>query len=143
MVRTKLNGPEEWDTDTLAREQREDVGDIAQWKIEGKERPAWQEISNRSPTFKGYWALWDSLAIENNLLKRVWESSDGKERNYQTILPRKRVPEVLQAVHSGVGGGHSGINKTLDKPIDRRYTNQQAGSQQVLYLVQNCDYRLI
>ncbi|KAJ8910597.1 hypothetical protein NQ315_003967 [Exocentrus adspersus] len=83
--------------------QREDpdVGDIAQWKIEGKERPAWQEISNRSPTFIGYWALWDSLAVENNLLKRVWESPDGKERNYQTILPRKRVPEVLRAVHSG------------------------------------------
>ncbi|KAJ8914234.1 hypothetical protein NQ315_003598 [Exocentrus adspersus] len=99
--RTKLDGPEEWDTDTLAREQREDpdVGNIAQWKIEGKERPAWQEIANRSPTFKGYWALWDSLAVENNLLKRVWESPDGNERNYQTILPRKRVPEVLRAVH--------------------------------------------
>ncbi|KAJ8913143.1 hypothetical protein NQ315_006061 [Exocentrus adspersus] len=115
LQRTKLDGPEEWDTDTLAREQREDpdVGDIAQ--------PAWQEISNRSPTFKGYWALWDSLAIENNLLKRVWESPDGKERNYQTILPRKRVPEVLQAVHSGVGGGHFGINKTLDKVRERFY----------------------
>ncbi|KAJ8914833.1 hypothetical protein NQ315_014845 [Exocentrus adspersus] len=121
--RTKLDGPEEWGADTLAREQREDpdVGDIAQWKIEGKGRPAWQEISNRSPTFKGYWALWDSLAIENNLLKRVWESPDGKERNYQTILPRKRVPEVLQAVHSGVGGGHFGINKTLDKVRERFY----------------------
>ncbi|KAJ8912197.1 hypothetical protein NQ315_003801 [Exocentrus adspersus] len=87
--RTKLNGPEEWGTDTLTREQREDpdVGGIAQWKIEGKERPEWQEISNRSSTFKGYWALRDSLAIENNLLKRVWESSDGKERNYQIVLP--------------------------------------------------------
>ncbi|KAJ8914843.1 hypothetical protein NQ315_014856 [Exocentrus adspersus] len=76
LQRTKLDGPEEWGADTLAREQREDpdVGDIVQWKIEGKERPAWQEISNRSPTFKGYWALWDSLAIENNLLKRVWET---------------------------------------------------------------------
>ncbi|KAJ8911691.1 hypothetical protein NQ315_017143 [Exocentrus adspersus] len=121
--RTKLDGPEEWSADTLARKQRDDpdVGDIAQWNIEGKERPAWQEISNRSPTFKGYWALWDSLAIENNLLKRVWESPDGKERNYQTILPRKRVPEVLQAVHSGVGGGHFGINKTLDKVRERFY----------------------
>ncbi|KAJ8911021.1 hypothetical protein NQ315_016590 [Exocentrus adspersus] len=122
--RTKLDGPEEWDTDTLAREQREDpdVGDIAQWKIEGQERPAWQEISNRSPIFKGYWALWDSrLAVENNLLKRVWESPDGKERNYQTILPRKRVPEVLRAVHSGVGGGHFRINKTLDKVRERFY----------------------
>ncbi|KAJ8915680.1 hypothetical protein NQ315_000613, partial [Exocentrus adspersus] len=68
---TKLHGPEEWNTDTLARVQREgpDVGDLAQWKLEGKERPAWQEISNRSPTFKGYWALWDSLGVENNLLK--------------------------------------------------------------------------
>ncbi|KAJ8912994.1 hypothetical protein NQ315_002871, partial [Exocentrus adspersus] len=121
--RTKLDGPEEWGADTLAREQQEDpdVGDIVQWKMEGKERPAWQEISNRSPTFKGYWALWDSLAIENNLLKRVWESPDGKEKNYQTILPRKRVPEVLQAVHSGVGGGHFGINKTLDKVRERFY----------------------
>ncbi|KAJ8911788.1 hypothetical protein NQ315_008841 [Exocentrus adspersus] len=109
--RTKLDGTEEWDTDTLAREQREDpdVGDIAQWKIEGKERPAWQEISHTSPTFKGYWVLWDSPAVENNLLKRVWESPDGKERNYQTILPRKRVPEVLRAVHSGV---HESTGKT-------------------------------
>ncbi|KAJ8914274.1 hypothetical protein NQ315_011007 [Exocentrus adspersus] len=123
LQRTKLDGPEEWGADTLAREQQEDpdVGDIVQWKMEGKERPAWQEISNRSPTFKGYWALWDSLAIENNLLKRVWESPDGKEKNYQTILPRKRVPEVLQAVHSGVGGGHFGINKTLDKVRERFY----------------------
>ncbi|KAJ8914247.1 hypothetical protein NQ315_003612 [Exocentrus adspersus] len=78
-----------------------------------------QKISKGEPI--GYWALWDSLAIENNLLKRVWESPDGKERNYQTILPRKRVPEVLQAVHSGVGGGHFGINKTLDKVRERFY----------------------
>ncbi|KAJ8910252.1 hypothetical protein NQ315_007474, partial [Exocentrus adspersus] len=112
-----------WDTDTLTREQREDpdVGDIAQWKIEGKERPAWQEISNRSPTFKGYWALWDSLAIDNNLLKRVWENPDGIEWNYQTVPSRKRVPEVLQAVHSGVDGGHFGINKTLDYVKERFY----------------------
>ncbi|KAJ8911365.1 hypothetical protein NQ315_011658 [Exocentrus adspersus] len=113
--RTKLDGPEEWGADTLAREQQEDpdVGDIAQWKMEGKERPAWQEISNRSPTFKGYWALWDSLAIENNLLKRVWESPDGKEKNYQTILPRKRVPEVLQAVHSAYRSAvHESTGKT-------------------------------
>ncbi|KAJ8919368.1 hypothetical protein NQ315_016461 [Exocentrus adspersus] len=79
------------------------------------------EISNRSPTFKGYWTPWDSFAIENILLNRVWESPDGKERNYQTVLPRKKVPEVLQAVHSGVGGGHFGINKTLDKVRERFY----------------------
>ncbi|KAJ8915461.1 hypothetical protein NQ315_003224 [Exocentrus adspersus] len=47
--RTKLDGPEEWDTDTLAREQRADpdVGDIAQWKIEGKER---DQHGKKSPT---------------------------------------------------------------------------------------------
>ncbi|KAJ8910954.1 hypothetical protein NQ315_014960, partial [Exocentrus adspersus] len=86
--RTKLNGPEEWGADTLAREQREDpdVGDIAQWKIEGKERPAWQEISNRSPTFKGYWALWDSLAIENNLLKRKEEGVNNYISHLQDRL---------------------------------------------------------
>ncbi|KAJ8913377.1 hypothetical protein NQ315_008769 [Exocentrus adspersus] len=88
LQRTKLNGPEEWDTDTLAREQREDpdVGDIAQWKIEGKERPAWQEISNRSPTFKGYWALWDSLAVENNLLKRVWEMHESTGKTPASVV---------------------------------------------------------
>ncbi|KAJ8915667.1 hypothetical protein NQ315_000599 [Exocentrus adspersus] len=88
LQRTKLNGPEEWDTDTLAREQREDpdVGDIAQWKIEGKERQAWQEISNRSPTFKGYWALWDSLAVENNLLKRVWEMHESTGKTPASVV---------------------------------------------------------
>ncbi|KAJ8912295.1 hypothetical protein NQ315_017328 [Exocentrus adspersus] len=67
-------------------------------KIEGKETSAWQEISNRSPTFKGYWALWNSLAIENNLLKSLGVMT--KERNNQTVPPWKRVPEVLRAVHS-------------------------------------------
>ena len=53
--------------------------------------------------------------------KRVWESQNGKEKNYLTVLPRKRVPEVLEAVHNGVGGGHLGVNKTLEKVRERFY----------------------
>ncbi|KAJ8914968.1 hypothetical protein NQ315_002492 [Exocentrus adspersus] len=112
-VNIMLQSRETW------RRSSEVISGIMTWKIEGKERPAWQEISNRSPTFKGYWALWDSLAIENNLLKRVWESPDGKKAT--TVLPRKRVPEVLHGVHSGVGGGHFGIKKTLVKVKERFY----------------------
>ncbi|KAJ8910273.1 hypothetical protein NQ315_003340 [Exocentrus adspersus] len=108
--KNEIDEPEEWHTVTLTREQGEDpdVGDGAQWKIEGKERPTWQEISDRSSTFKGYWI--------------AWQSPDGKEKNYQTVLPQKRVPEVLHAVHvSGIGGGHFGINKALDKVGERFY----------------------
>ncbi|KAJ8976974.1 hypothetical protein NQ317_004006 [Molorchus minor] len=98
----------------------EDIKPFIAWKEEGT-RPEWKDISNKSTTLKGYWAIWDSLIVEDGILKRLWENTDGKEIRKQIVLPRARVNEVLQEVHGGVGGGHFGVNKTLNKVRERFY----------------------
>ncbi|KAJ8977260.1 hypothetical protein NQ317_003961 [Molorchus minor] len=109
-------------TKKLAEEQQkdEDIKPFITWKEEGT-RPEWKDISNKSTTLKGYWAIWDSLIVEDGILKRLWENTDGKEIRKQIVLPRARVNEVLQEVHGGVGGGHFGVNKTLNKVRERFY----------------------
>ncbi|KAJ8950917.1 hypothetical protein NQ318_008355 [Aromia moschata] len=64
-----------------------------------------------------YWngAKWNSLVLSDGLLKRVLEKSDGTEERKQLIVPRNRVPEVLEEIHNGSTGGHLGVTKTLGK----------------------------
>ena len=63
---------------------------------------------------KGYWAQWESLTLENGLMKRAWESADGRDMVMQLIVPRSKVQSVLKEMHDGTSGGHLGVNKTLD-----------------------------
>ncbi|KAJ8973385.1 hypothetical protein NQ317_012101 [Molorchus minor] len=120
--RTAVVNDDNWETKKLAEEQQkdEDIKPFIAWKEEGT-RPEWKDISNKSTTLKGYWAIWDSLIVEDGILKRLWENTDGKEIRKQIVLPRARVNEVLQEVHGGVGGGHFGVNKTLNKVRERFY----------------------
>ncbi|KAH1009937.1 hypothetical protein HUJ05_004313 [Dendroctonus ponderosae] len=94
--RSKLECLEEWEPSIIAKEQEEDpdIGPIYQLKAANKDKPFWQEIS-----------------IVTN----------GKERVFQTILPKKRVVEVLRYLHNGVGAGYFGVNKTLEKIKERFY----------------------
>ncbi|KAJ8948173.1 hypothetical protein NQ318_010446 [Aromia moschata] len=78
-------------------------------------KPTWEEVSRYSPTVKSYWAQWNSLVLSDGLLKRVLEKSDGTEERKQLIVPRNRVPEVLEEIHNGSTGGHLGVTKTLGK----------------------------
>lgn len=121
--RTVLRGPENWRVDVIAEEQNEDpnIGFIYNLKKADASRPVWSDLSGKSPEVKAYWAQWDSLVMKDGLLKRVWESPDGRESTFLTVLPKKRVPEVLEAVHNGIGGGHFGVNKTLEKAKERFY----------------------
>ncbi|KAJ8940116.1 hypothetical protein NQ318_009830 [Aromia moschata] len=62
--------------------QAQTVTTISKCEDDGNEviRPSWKDISDQSPAVKGYWAIWDSLILEDGILKRVWESPDGRER---------------------------------------------------------------
>ncbi|KAJ8959050.1 hypothetical protein NQ318_022305 [Aromia moschata] len=84
-------------------------------------KPTWEEVSRYSPTVKSYWAQWNSLVLSDGLLKRVLEKSDGTEERKQLIVPRNRVPEVLEEIHNGSTGGHLGVTKTLGKVRERFY----------------------
>ncbi|KAJ8957178.1 hypothetical protein NQ318_007739 [Aromia moschata] len=93
--------------DELLRGQENDpnLKPIVDWKKEDR-KPTWEEVSRYSPTIKSYWAQWNSLVLSDGLLKRVLKKSDGTEERKQLIVPRNRVPEVLEEIHNGSTGGH-------------------------------------
>ncbi|KAJ8933818.1 hypothetical protein NQ318_022686 [Aromia moschata] len=106
---------------TLAHQENDqNLKPIVNWKKEDR-KPTWEEVSRYSPTVKSYWAQWNSLVLSDGLLKRVLEKSDGTEERKQLIVPRNRVPEVLEEIHNGSTGGHLGVTKTLGKVRERFY----------------------
>ena len=122
-VRVVATTPSEgWDNRALRKEQLEDedVGQLLR-EVEAGQRPEWGEISDRSSVYKSYWAQWKSLAVRDGILIRYWESTDGRKKTVQIIVPRSKVKEVLEEMHGGSSGGHLGANKTLDKVRQRYY----------------------
>ncbi|KAK9686246.1 hypothetical protein QE152_g37340 [Popillia japonica] len=68
-----------------------------------------------APIRRSTWAQWDSLVVEDGVLKRVLEEQEGGRQRTQLIVPRCRVADVLRELHDGTGGGHLGGRKTLEK----------------------------
>ncbi|UYV65106.1 K02A2.6-like [Cordylochernes scorpioides] len=121
--RTTMVPSDDWTSESCRTIQQRDpnVGPILEWKERGNERPSWEIISDKSPELKTLWSQWDSLSIENGLLKRIWECADGKSKTMQLVVPKVQVPNVLREIHGGVSGAHFGINKTLKKVRERFY----------------------
>jgi hypothetical protein len=111
----------EWDPLVLRTEQVNDtdIGPILQ-EVETGRRPEWKDIADRSPPYKSYWAQWKSLAVRNGVLKRNWESANGRSKVAQIVLPLSKVEDVLTELHGGPSRRHLGVNKTLNK-IRQRY----------------------
>lgn len=120
--RTVVHPPDNWSPSSLRLDQLQDkeIGRILRYKEENS-RPQWKDISMLSPAFKSYWAQWNSLVVLDGVLRRQWESTDGKEIKYQTVLPSNRRKEVLKEIHDGMSGCHFGIRKTLEKLRERFY----------------------
>ncbi|KAJ8952824.1 hypothetical protein NQ318_008145, partial [Aromia moschata] len=93
---------------------------IRNWVKNGV-RPTWQEVSRYGTTIKGYWAQWSSLCLRDGLLHRKWESPDGVSAVYQLVLPKARIHQVLEELHSSPSGGHFGVTRTLARVRDRFY----------------------
>ncbi|KAJ8946986.1 hypothetical protein NQ318_019067 [Aromia moschata] len=93
---------------------------IRNWVKNGV-RPTWQEVSRYGTTIKGYWAQWNSLCLRDGLLHRKWESPDGVSAVYQLVLPKARIHQVLEELHSSPSGGHFGVTRTLARVRDRFY----------------------
>ncbi|UYV62133.1 K02A2.6-like, partial [Cordylochernes scorpioides] len=114
---------DEWTPASCRVSQQQDlnIGPILELKENGNLRPSWEIMSDKSPALKALWAQWDSLRVENGLLKRVWESADGRSTKMQLVVPEVKIPGVLREVHSGASGSHFGVTKTLRKVRERFY----------------------
>ncbi|KAJ8951600.1 hypothetical protein NQ318_020477 [Aromia moschata] len=119
----------EWSSEELKKSQKKDsdLKLIRNWLKNGV-RPTWQEVSRYGTTIKGYWAQWSSLCLRDGLLHRKWESPDGVSAVYQLVLPKARIHQVLEELHSSPSGGHFGVTRTLARkqaeggPCFARYT---------------------
>ena len=79
-------------------------------------RPLAKDIMHCSGATKTLWRQWDSLEYKDGIAYRKWEDPTGLNSCLQLLVPRKRVPEILDIYHdSPHSGGHFGINRTLAK----------------------------
>ena len=111
-----------WQIKDLRKDQENDpnLRVILEWKAKGI-KPVWEDVAPHAQTVKSYWAQWDSMVVEDGLLKRVVENADGTERKTQLVIPKCRVPDVLKEIHDGSGGGHFGVNRTVERLRQRFY----------------------
>jgi len=103
---------EAWESKELKKDQQEDpdLKHLLTWKLANNGRPSWQDVAPLSKDVKTYWAQWDSILVDNGMLKREIQSLEGDRKKLQLIVPKKRVPEVLREFHDGVSGGHLGVS---------------------------------
>ncbi|KAJ8962903.1 hypothetical protein NQ318_001314 [Aromia moschata] len=120
LMATTVQVEDEWSSEELKKSQKKDsdLKLIRNWLKNGV-RPTWQEVSRYGTTIKGYWAQWSSLCLRDGLLHRKWESPDGVSAVYQLVLPKARIHQVLEELHSSPSGGHFGVTRTLARlPTD-------------------------
>ncbi|KAJ8952779.1 hypothetical protein NQ318_008096, partial [Aromia moschata] len=122
LMTTTVQVEDEWSSEEVMKSQKKDndLRLIRNWVKNGV-RPTWQEVSRYGTTIKGYWAQWNSLCLRDGLLHRKWESPDGVSAVYQLVLPKARIHQVLEELHSSPTGGHFGVNRTLARVRDRFY----------------------
>jgi hypothetical protein len=63
--------------------------------------------------------------VGNGMLKRHWESVDGRLKIALILLPSSRVNDVMTELHSGLSGSYLGVYKILNK-VRQRYFWLQA-----------------
>ena len=115
-----------WSTqDTQLRQQQDPViGVILGWLQESNTRPSDGDVESMGHSVRSLWAQWDRLKLVNGLLYRQWEEANSGTITFQLVLPQSLIPTVLEALHSGVGGGHFGVRKTIEKVRSRFYWPQ-------------------
>ncbi|KAJ8932247.1 hypothetical protein NQ318_023154 [Aromia moschata] len=85
---------------------------IRSWVKNGV-RPTWQEVSRYGTTIRDTGLNGIPFCLRDGLLHRKWESPDGVSAVYQLVLPKARIHQVLEELHSSPPGGHFGVTRTL------------------------------
>jgi hypothetical protein len=75
----------------------DDVGPILQ-EVEAGQHSEWV-FADHSFIDQSYWAQWNSLVGRDSVLEYHWESTDGRSRTVQIVLPQSQVKEVLKELH--------------------------------------------
>uniref|UniRef100_A0A1A9VLN1 Integrase_H2C2 domain-containing protein n=1 Tax=Glossina austeni TaxID=7395 RepID=A0A1A9VLN1_GLOAU len=101
--------------------------------IKKEERPTWEEISRESPITEAYWALWQSLIVEDGCSWRIWHSEAKK----LLVVPQARTGEIIRVYHNVLSGGHLGFTKTMEKIKENFYWNFHIGDEKLTLFEKN------
>ncbi|CAC5393515.1 unnamed protein product [Mytilus coruscus] len=72
-----------------------------------------------SSTVKRLIGQWENIVPRDGILYRKFEDTNGTA--YQFLVPTELKRNILETLHSGIGGGHLGTKKMLRKLKDRFY----------------------
>jgi hypothetical protein len=90
-----------------------DIKPIRDWIQSNKNEPDWEDISGYSAATKSYFRDFDRLSMKDDVVYRLWESSDAALRFYQLLAPREMRTRLFQMVHDENIISHMGRRKTL------------------------------
>lgn len=72
-----------------------------------------------SPAVKSYWAQWESLSMENEVL--LFRDMADPRLNPRIVVPKHWTKILLKELHESNTGGHFGIAKTISRLKSRYY----------------------
>jgi transposase InsO family protein len=112
-----------WSLEGLQSAQRQDpdIGFVIEVLERDSEAPQWDTVALKSRDVKVLWKQWPRLEMHGGLLKRRFESNDGKTERWQVVWPKESRTEFLSIAHSGMTGGHLGQKKTAAAVQSRAY----------------------
>lgn len=87
---------------------------VVKW-LQTKVRHSYEEIIKDNLVIRNYWHLWNSLFLENSILYRKFEKTNGSGEYKQFIVPQRLKTEAIFHLHSDLLSKHFGQKKTLGK----------------------------
>ena len=113
----------DWSLPSLIAEQTEDLElkHICAMMAVPTNRPSTEETLPPSAIVKSFVQQWERLAMRSGLLHRRWESADGLKISWQWIPPLKYRRPLIRVAHTGMTGGHLGIERTHAQVQRRAY----------------------
>ena len=112
-----------WTFEGIVHAQRNDpdIGIIVKLLESSAERPSWEAVALCSTDTKALWHQWPRLIIQQDLLRRRFESADGKIVKWQIVWPSALRCQLLEIAHGGMTGGHLGRRRTAATIQSRIY----------------------
>ncbi|KAJ8035952.1 hypothetical protein HOLleu_19788 [Holothuria leucospilota] len=103
-----------YDVSEMRELQRQDpdLRTVIEWKLQG-ERPHRDELAGATRVLRKLWWEYPKLKLIDDVLYR--ELLLPGRRCFQTVIPSRMVPEVLNRLHGQGYAGHLGLDKTLKK----------------------------
>ena len=90
-----------------------DVGPIVRMRLQSDEQPPFDSIRAESKNTKIYWAQWPRLVVRDGVVYRITLDKAGRPSRLQLLVPTSLRSEMIDCVHNGLTGSHSGVARTM------------------------------